>query len=357
MLSIIVFILILSILILIHEFGHYIAAKKSGVLVEEFGLGLPPRAWGKKIGETIYSLNWLPFGGFVKLLGEEEHELDGKKLPPELKNRTFASKKPWQKTMIITAGVFMNFILGWVIISFLFTQGVPVPSNKLTISEVVTNSPAQKAGLQKNDVITNLFQNGYEYPVNTNDAFIESAKKFAGREIVIRVTRNNNPKYIFVVPRANPPKGQGALGIVISNYETKSYPWYQAPFKGLAESYDITKSIVTEFARTIFKLVTFNKIGVEVSGPVGIAKITSEAVGVGPKAVLQLLAILSLNLAVINILPFPALDGGRLVFVFYEWITRRKVNAKFEQRLNLIGFAILISLIIAVTVSDIIKLF
>lgn len=357
MFSTIIFVLILSLLILIHEFGHYIAAKKNNVFVEEFGFGLPPRAWGKKIGETIYSLNWLPFGGFVKLLGEEEHELIGKKLPDKLKNRTFGSKKPWQKTMIITAGVFMNFMLGWIIISFLFTQGVPVPSDKLTISQVVENSPAENAGLKNNDIVTNLFQNGTEYQIKSNEDFIGTTKKFAGKEIVIKILRNKEYKLITVTPRLNPPKGQGPLGIVISNYETKKYAWYEAPFKGLKESFDITKSIVTEFAKMILKLVTFQKLDVEVSGPVGIAKITGEAVGIGPKAVLQLLAILSLNLAVINILPFPALDGGRLVFVFYEWIFRKKANAKFERNLNLVGFAILITLIVVVTIADIIKLF
>lgn len=357
MFSTIVFILILSILILIHEFGHYIAAKKNDVYVEEFGFGLPPRAWGKKIGETIYSLNWLPFGGFVKLLGEEEHELNGKKLPDKLKNRTFASKKPWQKTIIITAGVFMNFMLGWAIISYLFVQGVPVPSDKLIVSQVVDNSPAKQAGLQKNDLIRNFFQNGSEYKIKKNEDFIGYAKKFAGKEITLRIERNKQFKYVSITPRIDPPKGQGPLGIVISSYEMKKYPIYEAPFKGLVESYEITKSIVKEFGKTIFKLVTFQKMDVEVSGPVGIAKITGDAVEVGPQAVLQLLAILSLNLAVINILPFPALDGGRLVFVLYEWIFRKKANAKFEQKLNLIGFAILMTLIIAVTISDIIKLF
>lgn len=357
MFSTIVFVIILSILILIHEFGHYIAAKKNNVFVEEFGFGLPPRAWGKKIGETIYSLNWLPFGGFVKLLGEEEHELKGKKLPDKLKNRTFASKKPWQKTMIITAGVFMNFMLGWIIISYLFTQGVPVPSDKLIISQVADNSPAKIAGLQKNDLIVNLFQNGSEYKVKKNEDFIGYAKKFAGKEMTLHIERNHQFKDIKVTPRANPPKGQGPLGIVITSYEIKKYPIYEAPFKGLIESYEITKSIVKEFGKTAYKFITFQKMDVEVSGPIGIAKITSEAVDVGPQAVLQLLAILSLNLAVINILPFPALDGGRLVFVFYEWIFKKKANAKFEQKLNLIGFAILLTLIVVVTIADIIKLF
>jgi len=357
MFSTLVFVLILSVLILIHEFGHYIAAKKNGVYVEEFGFGLPPRAWGKKIGETIYSLNWLPFGGFVKLLGEEEHEMVGKKLPKNMKKRTFASKKPWQKTMIITAGVFMNFMLGWAIISYLFTQGVPVPSDKLIVSQVVEKSPAKLAGLQKNDLLINFFQNGYEIPVKNNEDFVNNAKKFAGKEISLRIKRDNQYKYILVTPRINPPKGQGPLGIVISSYEIKKYSIYEAPFKGLVESYEITKSIVKEFAKTVYKFITFQKMDVEVSGPVGIAKITGDAVEVGPQAVLQLLAILSLNLAVINILPFPALDGGRLVFVFYEWIFRKKANAKFEQRLNLVGFAILLTLIVVVTISDIIKLF
>src|SRR3990167_330650 len=143
--TIIAFLVILSVLVLVHELGHFLFAKKFGIKVEEFGFGFPPRVFGKKIGETIYSINLLPIGGFVKLYGEEYDELKKKKISDELKNKTFAYKKPWQKTVIIVLGVVMNFILGWTLMSYLFTQGVPMPG-KVSIDQVQINTPAEKAG-------------------------------------------------------------------------------------------------------------------------------------------------------------------------------------------------------------------
>ncbi len=364
MLSAIVFLLILSILILIHEFGHFITAKKNGVLVEEFGFGIPPRIWSIKIGETVYSINLLPFGGFVKVLGEEYEELKNKKLSEKLKNRTFVSKKPWQKAMIILAGVFFNFILGWVIISYLFTQGVPVPSNNLRIEKVSPQSPAEKANLKANDIVKSITVKNSKNPkiqnnikIAKNEDLVKFAKQFGDQKIILNIERNKKNIEVEITPRKNPPQGQGPLGIVISAYEIKKYSLIEAPFFGLIESYNITKTITVEFVKTVFKFVTFQKVGVEVAGPVGIYKITSQAVGISVNAVLQILGLLSLNLAVINILPFPALDGGRLVFIIYEWITKKRINAKIENRLNFIGFAILMSMIVMITISDILKLF
>lgn len=357
MLSAIAFFLILSILVLIHEFGHFIAAKKNNVFVEEFGFGIPPRIWGIKIGETLYSINLLPFGGFVKVLGEEYKELKDKKISEKLKNRTFVSKKPWQKAFIITAGVFCNFILGWVIISYLFTQGVAVYTGNLKIDSIVSKSPAEMANFKPGDIIKKVeFQNKH-FLIEKNEDLINLSQKYGGQEITIFLNRNNEDLKIKVTPRKNPPQGQGPLGIVVSSYEEKKYKWFEAPFFGLVESFNITKTITVEFLKTVYRFITFQKVNVEVAGPVGIYKITSDAVQVSFNAVLQILGLLSLNLAVINILPFPALDGGKLVFIFYEWITKKRINAKIENYLNLIGFAILLTMIFAVTISDIIKLF
>jgi len=362
MLSIFIFFIILSILVLVHELGHFIAAKKNGVYVEEFGFGLPPRLFGLKKRETLYSLNLLPFGGFVKVLGEEQEELKKKKLPQNLKNRTFIGKKPWQRALIITSGVLANFFLGWLIISYLFTQGVPVPTNKVIVEKVVANSPAALAGLKSNDIIKSLTTNIYSlqpttYPLKSTQDLINLTKKYSDQEIKLTIKRNEEEFALPIIPRKNPPKGQGPLGIVITSFVEKKYSWYQAPVLGLAESIKTTAVIVKELTKTLFNFLTFQKTEVEVTGPVGIAKITSTAVKFGNNAVLQLLGLLSLNLAVVNILPFPALDGGRLSLIIYEAASKKKVDAKIERRLNLIGFAILLSLIILVTINDIIKIF
>lgn len=355
--SIIIFIVILLVLVLIHEFGHFIAAKKNGVRVEEFGFGFPPRLFGIKIGETTYSINLLPIGGFVKLFGEEYQEVKDKKLGSQLKEKTFVNKKPWQKSLIIIAGVFMNFILGWVLISYLFTQGVPTPANKVIIEKVQSNSPAAQAGIRDGSTLIKIIKDGKEYPLKSPSDLISLAKKFGDQEISIVVRENNSTRTVKLTPRKNPPQGQGALGVVITSFVEKKYVWYQAPFYGLIEAFTITKTIVTELLKVLFQVVTFQKPNVDVTGPVGIAQFTGQAVKLGKNAVLELTALLSLNLAVINILPFPALDGGRLVLVIYEWVTRKRVNQNLERYLNLIGIAILITLALVITINDIIKIY
>src|SRR3989344_3103374 len=359
--SIVVFIIILGILVLVHEFGHFIAAKKNGVRVEEFGLGCPPRLFGKKIGETIYSLNLFPIGGFVKLYGEEYHELQktSNLKPPtsNLQHRAFAFKKPWQKASIIVAGVLSNFILGWFVISFLFTQGVPTPLNKVLIENVLTNSPAKQAGLRAKDYVVRLDKDGKSYILSSPNDLTILTQKFLGQKISLLVEREGKKLSLELTPRKNPPKGQGPLGIVITSpFIEKKYPWYQAPFYGLIEAFNITKKIVVEFGRIIIQLITLHKPEVDVAGPIGIAQYTGQAIKFGKNAVLELLALLSLNLAVINILPFPALDGGRLVFVIYEWTTKKRVNKTVERYVNLFGIIVLLSLALVISIRDVTRL-
>ena len=360
--SILVFIIILGILILIHELGHFLAAKKNGVLVEEFGFGFPPRIFAKKIGETIYSLNLFPIGGFVKLYGEEYHELQktSNLKPPtsNLQHRAFAFKKPWQKASIIVAGVLSNFILGWFVISFLFTQGVPTPLNKVLIENVLTNSPAKQAGLRAKDYVVRLDKDGKSYILSSPNDLTILTQKFLGQKISLLVEREGKKLSLELTPRKNPPKGQGPLGIVITSpFIEKKYPWYQAPFYGLIEAFNITQKIITELLKMLVQLISLQKPKVDVAGPIGIARFTGQAIKFGRNAVLELLALLSLNLAVINILPFPALDGGRFVFIVYEWITKKRVNQVLERNLNLIGFALLLTLAGLVTINDIIKIY
>jgi len=419
--TIIAFILILALLVLVHEFGHFIAAKKNGIYVEEFGFGYPPRLFGIKIGETLYSLNLIPVGGFVKLYGEEYYQLKGK-INTSLKTRAFAYKTPLAKTSVIIAGVIGNFLLGWLLISYLFTQGVPTPTNKIIIESVTKNSPAAFAGVKPNDIILEIstkkgfpqndqsykvkvgdylwkiaqekYNDGYyayqiakankitnpsiiqpdqiiilplvqeinedsgvKYSLKTTDDFIYQMKNYGGKEIYLTIQRNGKNEQIKITPRKNPPKGQGPLGVVITSFAERRYVWYKAPFYGLIEAFFITKKIIVELIKTLFLLVTFQKPKVDVTGPIGIAQFAGQAIKFGQKAVLELIALLSLNLAVINVLPFPALDGGHLVFVFYEWIAKKRVNQKLENYLNLIGFFLLITLAIVISVNDIVKLF
>jgi regulator of sigma E protease len=353
--TVVSFIIILAILVLIHEFGHYIVARWMGIKVEEFGFGFPPRVWGKKIGETLYSINLLPIGGFVKVYGEEYHEDDA--IPQKDKDRAFVYKKPWQKAAVIVAGVIMNFLLGWILISFLFTRGVPTPTDNVYVEQVQKGSPAAAAGLREGDQLVAFVKDGQREEMDSVEEFVSSAKAYGGQIVGLELNRNGKAVTVDITPRANPPEGQGSLGIVITTFMEKKYPWYEAPWYGLKHAFTITKTIVVELGKTLGQLITFQKPKVDVTGPVGIAQYTGQAIQFGSNAVLELIALLSLNLAVINLLPFPALDGGRLVFIIYEWVTRKRVNANFERYLNLFGIITLLGLSVVITVFDIMKLF
>ena len=357
MFTVLIFFIVLSVLVIIHELGHFFAAKLQGIKVEEFGFGIPPRIFGIRFGETLYSLNLLPFGGFVRVFGEEEAQVEGRKLTAAEKKRSFAHKKPWQKAIVLVAGVVLNFVLGWVIVSYLFIQGVPTPTDTVHIEEIAADSPADFAGLKADDVIEAVIVDSVRTDVDETQDIATLSQENAGEEITLVIRRGEDPFKTAIIPRANPPEGEGSLGIVITNFEIKQYSLVEAPVKGLIESARMTGLIGRELGKTLFRFVTFQEQEAEIAGPVGIARLTGQAAAQGIDALLQLVGLLSLNLAVINILPFPALDGGRLVFVIYEWITKRKVNAQIEQRLNFAGFALLISLLIFVTISDIIKLF
>jgi len=357
--SILIFLLVLSILVLVHELGHFIAAKRSGVLVEEFGIGFPPRLLGIKIKETIYSINLIPLGGFVKLYGEEYDEISQKSKvkSKKLKNQAFAYKNPWQKILIIVAGVLGNFILGWFLISYLFTQGVPTPANKVIVEKVQEKSPAKIANLQPKDAIYALKVNQKIYPIKTSTDLITLTKKYGGEKIILYVERGKEKFQTTIIPRKNPPKNEGPLGIVITSFVEKKYPWYQAPYYGLIHAATITQKIISELIKTLIQIISFQKPSVDVAGPIGIARFTSEVAKFGKNAVLELMALLSLNLAVVNLLPFPALDGGRLIFALYELITKKRINKKLESYLNLFGFIFLITVAILVSINDILKIY
>lgn len=355
--TILAFLVILSVLVLVHELGHFIFAKRFGIKVEEFGFGFPPRIFGKKIGETIYSINLLPVGGFVKLYGEDEAgggSLNVKKPAAKMNlKKAFFARPTWQRATIVLAGVIMNFVLAVVLISYLFTaHGVAIPTQNIRILEVTSNSPAEAAGLKKSDEIVSL--NGKK--ISQIKEFAEFARKNAGREIELTAKRNGKVFQVKLVPRKNFPKGEGPLGVAITNVEVKKYPWYQAPFFGTLEAAKFSLQIVQGLSQMIVNLVLKGERPIGVAGPVGVAQLTGQAVSYGIVATLWFTALLSLNLAVVNILPIPALDGGRLFFILIEMVTGKKVSSKYEAMAHAIGLAILLALIFFITFFDIARL-
>ncbi len=359
MVTILVFLLILTVLVLIHEAGHFFVAKKLGIKVEEFGFGLPPRAFGIKKGETVYSINWLPIGGFVKLYGEDAAgggKVQTKDQRPKTKDlsRAFFARPVWQRALVVVAGVVMNFLLAVLILTYFFgISGVQAPGNNVFITEIVKDSPAQKAGLKTGDQIVSI--NGEK--ITSPTQLVSTTKQHLGEKLKLTILQKNKiEKNIEITPRKTYPSSQGPIGVGISSdIITKKYPLYQAPFVGILEALKYSWLILSGLIGVVSQLILHAQVPKGVAGPVGIAQLTGQFVAVGPLAVLSFVSLLSLNLAILNILPIPALDGGRLFFILIEGVTGRKVPQRFESYAHAIGMAFLLALIAVITLSDIIR--
>ncbi len=361
LLTALVFFLILSILVLIHELGHFLTARIIGVKVEEFGFGLPPRIIGKKIHNTIYSLNWLPIGGFVKLAGEDEDEKSGSGFTQKNAKHLFWARSKKERSAILVAGVAMNFLLAVGITTYLLTTGVMEPSGSVHVEKVLQGSPAESVGLLPGDIIRSvaeypLLDETKEKVLSKPGELIEYTKNHLGQNISLTVVRNKETMTFILTPRKDYPKGEGPMGVAISDLVLHKYPLAQAPF--VATKINIQRGIemFTGVATMIWRLLTFAPLQADVAGPIGIAQVTGQAVKFGFKAVLEFMSILSLNLAVLNILPIPALDGGRLAFVFFEKILGKKIRPAFEQRTHQVGMIVLLFLVLLISLHDIVRI-
>jgi regulator of sigma E protease len=297
--SILIFIVVLSVLILIHELGHFLVARHFGVKVEEFGFGLPPRLFGKQFGETLYSINALPFGGFVKLYGEQTDE------GVTDVNRAFLNKSKKIRIAVIIAGVVMNFILGIVAFSIVYSySGIPRDTGKLKVIDVSSGSPAQTAGIVVGDIITKVGQSD----VTSSDDFINIVANHKGAKTKFELIRDGATIKYTITPRENPPEGEGPLGVTITSKELYFPPIWQRPFYGI---YYGTKEALF-WGQTIILgltgIVSGALKGVSpqgVSGPIGIFAVTTEAAKTGVLTLINFVGILSINLAILNIVPFP----------------------------------------------------
>lgn len=352
--AILVFIFILGLLIFVHEFGHFVMAKRAGMRVEEFGFGFPPRMFGVRRGETIYSINWIPLGGFVKITGE-----DG---GPNEDPKAFVNKKFWPRFSTLLAGVVMNFILGWFLLFLGFAAiGTPadvtdpsllgnakIRDRQLTIVAVEKNSPAEYAGFKHGDQIVSI--NGQTF--SSIPEMIEYTTARAGQNVVYEIKRGDAIHKLDITPRENPPVGSGPVGFAPAYIGKVTYPVPEAFSLSVASFWQKATGILRAFGTLISQLFTSGTLIEGLSGPVGIAVLTRDFTRLGFAYLVQFAAILSINLGVINAFPFPALDGGRVLFLVIEKIRRRR-SMKIEQIANTVGFVLLILLMVAITYSDI----
>ncbi|MFC2072175.1 RIP metalloprotease [Chloroflexota bacterium] len=347
LISTVPFLIVIVVLILAHELGHFITAKASGVKVEEFGLGFPPRLLSVKRGETLYSLNAIPLGGFVKMAGEEDPEVPG----------SLASKGTGTRLLVLSAGSLMNFLLPLLLFSIAFMIPHDLATEPVIAKDVAPHSPAARAGIRPGDTLLSV----NEKPLNNNGDLHRYIQLYLGTEITILVQHNDSTtESVQVIPRWKPPLEEGATGIELDleaswsnrNVVSQHYPFWKAIPLGAGACIET----FVLFKNSIVSMI-IGTAPVELAGPVGIAQLTGEVAKAGISPLLEFAAFLSINLAIINIFPLPALDGGRIVFVLLEWVRRgKRIAPKAEGLVHLIGFAMIMVFVLAITYQDIMRI-
>jgi regulator of sigma E protease len=343
-------------LMIVHEFGHFIIAKKFGVRVDEFGIGYPPRLFGKKIGETIYSINLLPLGAFVRIYGEEGGVDD---------YRSFANLKIWQRALIVVGGVVAFWIAAIIIFSVVFAMGADIPigdqdvsdvsSAKVKVVMVSQDSPAGMAGIKITDTIKEVKVEDSVIQINKISEFQKVSSENKGKEIIIVVDRNGEDISFNLTPRVSPPAGEGSVGIGLERMATliKKSSWYMAPVHGVTYTWQTTIDGLKGFY-LMFSNFASGKGAPEGSsflGPLGITVFLANAASYGIGFFLYFIGIISVFIAIFNLFPIPALDGGKLIFLLIEKITKKPVPAKIEQSITVVFFFILIILSIFITIK------
>jgi regulator of sigma E protease len=351
MITFLIFIAVIGVLVLVHEFGHFIMARRAGMKVEEFGFGFPPRLLGIKKGETLYSINLIPFGGFVKILGEDGDSRDNP--------RSFGAKSIWARFKVIVAGVTMNLLFAVLLLILGNFFGLRIgifddelsniaKDKKIQIIEVSAGSPAEKSDLKMLDEIVGF---------NSIQEIQDFTKAHRGETIDIQIKRGNEILTKKITTRADPPRCEGSMGIVMASTGIVSYPWYEAIWRGALDAINITWATVYQFYLLANPPAVECPPNAQVTGPIGIAGITGQAARVGFSYLMQFVALISINLAILNIIPFPALDGGRAVFLIIEKFKGKPIDKKIEGMVNSFGFALLLALMIYVTIKDLVKIF
>lgn len=358
--SLLIFIFVLALVVLVHEWGHFFAARKFGIRVDEFGFGFPPKLFAKRFGQTLYTLNLFPLGGFVKIFGETGEDAEN----PE----SFVSRPVWQRAIVIAAGVFMNFVLAWGLFSLGHIIGIPavadgdplIQNTRVTITNVMPASPAREAKLSFGSSIKSI-RSGDDYLApKTSAELIDFVSRHKGEELLLEIQPGSNPDAVETIAirgRKDPPPGQGSLGIALADIGTYRSPWYRAPWEGLKTLGYSIQATGSALGSVFRSAVSEGTIPEGVSGPLGLFALTGQTQRLGISYFIQFIALLSVNLGFLNIIPFPALDGGRLLFLVIEKIRGKAMHFQYERVAHTAGFLLLLLLIIAISYRDIHRFF
>ncbi len=339
-LTIVIGVVVLSVLILVHELGHFIFAKATGVPVEEFGIGFPPRIFGKKWRGTIYSINWIPFGGFNRIAGEIDPAV-----PKGLASRGYGVR-----LLVLSGGIIMNLLLPFVLLAVAFMVPHNIVDGKVLVENVSAGSPAATAGIETGDYIIAI----NDRPVKSAGDLARNVQLHLGAEMDVTVLHADNAtETVSLVPRWRPPADEGAIGIeykvVNPAIVSESLPFWEAIPAGARSCIETLVLYKNGIVGMIMGTVPFVP-----AGPVGIVQVAGEVAHSGVSPVLELTAFISIAIAITQIIPFPALDGGRIIFVLIEWARRgKRVSPRVEGIVHTIGFIILLAVLVLITYQDI----
>ncbi|MEK7213925.1 MAG: RIP metalloprotease RseP [Patescibacteria group bacterium] len=354
--TIITFLIVLAVLIFVHELGHFLSARACGIRVDAFAIGFGSKIISKKIGETVYSLNLIPFGGYVKIFGEnpDEESING----PD-KGRSFVHKPKWQQILVLASGVLFNFIFAWLLITFAFSSGVPasvdsypqyrdqMKDQHIAITFINKGSPAEKAGLKAGDEII------AKSVENVQKSIFESKDN----GVTIKYRRDGTDSQVTIKAEEGIVEGKYAIGIAMDNVATLKLPIQKAIFESIKFTWYMISATFTGFTDLLSGIFKGTANLSQITGPVGIVGLIGDAAKLGFTYLIMFTAIISINLGVLNFIPFPALDGGRILFVLIEAIIRKAIKPSVANTVNAIGFGLLILLMVVITYRDIAKLF
>jgi regulator of sigma E protease len=355
--TVIIFIILLGVLVLVHEWGHFFVARRFGVRVEEFAFGFPPRLASFVKNGTRYAFNLIPLGGYVKIYGEGG---EGGSDP-----ESFTTRPIRQRILIIAAGVFMNIVLAWFLFSLGHGLGLPtvvgeadhVDQARVSIIGIAPGSPAEQAKFIFGDSVVSLGTASEHVAIQTIEQVQEFVEAHRGIPITVGVLRGRERVELTVTPRIEVPSEEGPLGIAMARIGIVRAPWWRAPWDGAKTTASAFVAITTSLWGALHDFVVRGSVPAEISGPVGIFVFADESRRLGLVYLIELAGVLSVNLALLNILPIPALDGGRILFLFIEKVRGVRINQRIEQLVHTIGFAVLLALMVAITYRDIVRIF